>query len=151
MQSFNAFGFYDPIPAEDIGPRKVAVFRIEYFRQMLLDCLSMCHLASVAVDYPMMVELMAAVTGGQTSAMELMRIAERTTTVARLFNIREGFTDDDDRLPKRFFQPKTSGVLSDRALDPQKMEEAKRYYYSLMGWDGKGVPTPERIEELYIE
>jgi aldehyde:ferredoxin oxidoreductase len=151
MKSFNLFGFYDPIPSDDVGPRKVAVFRIEHFRQALLDCLAMCHLASVAVDYPMMVELMKAVTGSQTSPMELMRIAERTMTVARLFNIREGFTDDDDRLPKRFFQPKTSGVLSDRALDPQKMEEAKRYYYSLMGWDKKGVPTPERLEELYIE
>jgi aldehyde:ferredoxin oxidoreductase len=151
MKSFNAFGFYDPIPSEDIGPRKVAVFRIEYFRQALLDCLSMCHLASVAVDYPMMVGLMAAVTGWQTSAEELMRIAERTMTVARLFNIREGFTDNDDRLPKRFFQPRTSGALSDRALDPQKMDEAKRYYYSLMGWNEKGIPTPERINELYIE
>jgi aldehyde:ferredoxin oxidoreductase len=151
MKSFNLFGFYDPIPAEDIGPKKVAVFRIEHFRQLLLDCLAMCHLASVAVDYPMMVDLMEAVTGGQTSVMELMRIVERTMTVSRLFNVREGFTGDDDRLPKRFFQPKTSGALSDRALDPQKMERAKQYYYSLLGWDSKGVPTPERIEELYIE
>jgi len=151
MRPFNSFGFYDPIPAEDIGPRKVAVFRLEYFRQALLDCLSMCHLASVMVDLPMMVELLAAVTGGRTGVMELLRIAERTMTVARLFNIREGFTDEDDRLPKRFFQPKTSGALSDKALDPDQMERAKRYYYSLVGWDSRGVPLPERIAELYIE
>jgi len=83
--------------------------------------------------------------------MELLRIAERVMTVARLFNVREGFTDEDDRLPQRFFQPKTSGVLSDRALDPDKMERAKRYFYVLLGWDTKGVPLPERVEELYIE
>jgi aldehyde:ferredoxin oxidoreductase len=36
------------------------------------------------------------------------------------------------------------------ALDRGKMEKAKRYYYTLMGWDGEGVPTPERVDELYI-
>ena len=151
MQSMNPLGFYDPIPAEDIGPRKVALFRVEYLRQVLLDCLSMCHLASVMVDLPVMVDIMNAVTGGNTGVIDLLRIAERVMTVARMFNIREGFTDEDDRLPKRFFEPKTSGVLSERALDPEKMEMAKRYYYTLMGWDAKGVPLPERVEELYIE
>jgi aldehyde:ferredoxin oxidoreductase len=151
IQSMNPFGFYDVIPAEDIGPRKVAIFRVEYLRQALLDCLAMCHLASVAVDLPVMVAIMNAVTGGHTGVLDLLRIAERTMTVARLFNIREGFTDKDDRLPNRFFEPKTSGVLAKRALDPEKMEKAKRYYYTLMGWDAKGIPLPERVEELYIE
>ena len=54
-------------------------------------------------------------------------------------------------LPHRYFQPKTDGVLYDKALDPIKMEMAKRYYYALMGWDEKGVPLPEKVEELYIE
>ena len=151
MQRMNQFGFYDPIPAEDIGPRKVGVFLIEHSRQVLLDSLAMCHLSSVAVDYPMMVNIMKAVAGWNTGPNDLLRIAERTMTVARLFNIREGLTDKDDRLPKRFFQPRTSGALSKHGLDPEKMEKAKRYYYNLMGWDAKGVPLPERVEELYIE
>ncbi len=64
---------------------------------------------------------------------------------------REGFTGEDDRLPQRYLEPKTSGVLSERCLDPDEMERAKRYYYALMGWDIEGVPLPERVEELYIE
>jgi aldehyde:ferredoxin oxidoreductase len=151
LRSLNSLGFHDPVPAEDIGPRKVALFHVEYLRQALLDCLAMCHLSSVMVDLPAMVEIMNAVTGWQTSVMELLRIAERVMTVARLFNIREGFTDEDDRLPERFFHPKTSGTLSDRALNADKMEQAKRYFYVLMRWDTKGVPLPERVEELYIE
>jgi aldehyde:ferredoxin oxidoreductase len=151
MKSMNPLGFYEPIPAEDIGPRKVAVFKVEYLRQALFDTLAMCHLASVAVDLPVMAEIMNAVTGGNTGVVDLLRIGERVMTVARLFNIREGFTDKDDQLPKRFFIPKTSGILAKRALDPQKMDRAKRYYYTLMGWDAKGVPLPERLEELYIE
>jgi aldehyde:ferredoxin oxidoreductase len=151
LRPMNPLGFYDPVPAADIGPRKVALFKVEYLRQALLDCLAMCHLSSALVDLPTMVEILRAVTGWRTTEMELLRIGERLMTVARLFNIREGFTDADDRLPKRFFEPKTSGVLSGRALDPDEMERAKRYYYFLMGWDGKGVPLPERVRELYIE
>ena len=151
LQSMNSLGFHDPVPEEDIGPRKVSLFKTEHLRQVLLDCLAICHLSSVAVDLPTMVEMINAVTGRPTGVMELLRIAERVMTVARLFNIREGFTDDDDRLPKRYFEPKTSGALSDRALNPDEMERAKRYYYTLMGWDSRGVPLPERIEELYIE
>lgn len=151
LQSMNSLGFHDPVPEEDIGPRKVSLFKIEHLRQVLFDCLAMCHLSSVGVNMPIMVEIVNAVTGRPTGVMELLRIAERVMTVARLFNIREGFTDDDDRLPKRYFEPKTSGPLSDRALNQDEMERAKRYYYMLMGWDSRGVPLPERIEELYIE
>jgi len=35
----------------------------------------------------------------------------------RLFNIREGFTAADDKLPARFFQPKTDGYLAQAKPD----------------------------------
>lgn len=71
--------------------------------------------------------------------------------MARLFNIREGFTAADDKLPERFFQPKTDGVLSNTHLDPVEFERAKSYYYTLMGWDAHtGIPLPEKLEELDI-
>ncbi|MCD6391335.1 MAG: aldehyde ferredoxin oxidoreductase, partial [Dehalococcoidia bacterium] len=70
----------------------------------------------------------------------------------RLFNIRNGFTEKEDVLPGRFYQPKTDGVLSETALDPVKQEKAKHYYYTLMGWDtNTGIPLPERVEELEIK
>jgi len=72
--------------------------------------------------------------------------------MARLFNIREGFTAADDKLPNRFFQPKRNGVLSTKFYDPEQLGKAKSYYYTLMGWDAKtGVPTPEKLQELGIE
>jgi len=30
------------------------------------------------------------------------------------------------------------------------MENAKRYYYTLLGWDEKGVLLPEKVKEPYI-
>jgi len=82
--------------------------------------------------------------------MEQLRAAERTLTMCRLFNLRQGLSAEDDKLPGRFFTPRTDGALSDTKLEPVQLEKAKRYYYSLMGWDEKGVPTPEKIEELGI-
>ena len=72
--------------------------------------------------------------------------------MARLFNIRERLSAPDDKLPNRFFQPKRDGVLSTKHYDPEQLEKAKSYYYTLMGWDAKtGIPTPEKLQDLGIE
>jgi aldehyde:ferredoxin oxidoreductase len=97
------------------------------------------------------VELLKAVTGWDTGIGEWIRIGERILTTMRLFNMREGLTAADDALPKRFFEPKTDGVVSKMQLDPAKIDKVRKYYYTLMGWDGNGVPLPEKVEELYIE
>jgi len=72
----------------------------------------------------------------------------------RLFLVREGFTAKDDVLPERFFLRKTDGALSEHDVyySRQDMEDAKSYYYSIMGWDaGTGIPTQQRLQELGIE
>ena len=116
---------------------------------MVVNCLVTC--AYIPLNYEQLAELTSVVTGWDTGIIEQLRVAERIITMARLFNVREGFTADDDRLPQRFFQPKTDGALSERSLDPEKMEKAKRYYYALMGWDiNTGVPLPQKLEELGI-
>jgi aldehyde:ferredoxin oxidoreductase len=143
-------GMHLPLPIEeDVGPRKAAVFKLEQCRAIVEDSLVMCII--VPFDYAVKAELLSAITGWDISVMELIKAAERILTVARLFNIREGFTAADDELPERFFQPKTDGALATKYLDRSKLERAKNYYYVLMGWDAKGIPLPEKVEELYIE
>jgi aldehyde:ferredoxin oxidoreductase len=68
-----------------------------------------------------------------------------------MFNVREGFTSADDTLPARFFEPTRGGALSDKSLDFEEMEKAKRYYYHLMGWGEDGVPLKEKMAELGID
>jgi aldehyde:ferredoxin oxidoreductase len=143
-------GMHLPLPIEeDVGPRKAAVFKLEQCRAIVEDSLVMCII--VPFDYALKAELLSAITGWDISVMEFIKAAERILTVARLFNIREGFTAADDELPERFFQPKTDGALATKYLDRSKLERAKNYYYVLMGWDAKGIPLPEKVEELYIE
>ena len=134
---------------EDIGPKKIALLKIVQLKKIIFDSLTLCQF--LPYSYEQAAELTAGVTGWNTTVMEQLRAAERTLTMCRLFNIRQGLTDEDDRLPGRFFGPTTDGALSETALDPEQLETAKRYYYALMGWDEKGVPTPEKLEELGIQ
>jgi aldehyde:ferredoxin oxidoreductase len=151
MKSVLSFGFTEPFPPGDIGPRKIALFRLMHLKQVTIDSLIMCHLAAVPLDYNKLAEITAAVTGWDTGVVEQIRTAERILTIARLFNVREGFNAAHDKLPWRFFQPKTDGVLSQKTLNPEKMDEAKKYYYLLMGWDkNTGIPLPAKLEELDI-
>lgn len=141
-------GMIEPVPFDDIGPRKVALFRIIQLKRIICDSLVLCQL--LPYSYQQLAEVTSAVTGWNTTPTEQLRVAERTLTMCRLFNVRQGFTADDDKLPERFFEPTRDGPIADKPLDPEKMERAKRYYYSLMGWDDNGVPTPEKLEELGI-
>jgi aldehyde:ferredoxin oxidoreductase len=139
----------DPAPFEDAGPRKVALFKAFQSKRIIADSLVLCDF--LPYSYTQLAELTSTVTGWDTSVTELLRISERILTMCRLFNVREGFTADDDKLPLRSFEPTKGGPLSDRSLNVEEMEKAKRYYYYLMGWDEKGVPLQGKLEELGID
>jgi len=149
IRGMHHLGIVEPPPPGDIGPHKVGIFRLIQLKAIVEDCLVLCAFAAGNLDKQ--AELIKVTTGWETGAVELLRVAERVLTVARLFNTREGFSTADDVLPERFFQPKTDGALADVHLDRAKFEKAKRYYYTLMGWDANGVPLHEKVEELEIK
>ncbi len=150
FDSARLLGMLEPLPADDLGVRKVAAFRDIHLFNIVIDNLVVC--AMLPYDANQVADILTAVTGWDTSPVEMLRAAERTMTMARLFNIREGLSAADDKLPDRFFQPKRNGVLSTKFYDREQLEEAKSYYYTLMGWDAKtGIPTPEKVEELDIK
>jgi aldehyde:ferredoxin oxidoreductase len=148
MKDLHSLGLLDGIPADEMSPRKVALLKAMQGVRLLGDALGICML--LPYNYRQLADLTAAVTGWDTDIPEQIRTAERIMTMMRLFNIREGFNAADDKLPARIFQPKTDGILSTTKLDPVKYESAKKYYYSLMGWDETGVPLLERTEDLGI-
>ena len=149
IHPIRSLGILEPVPLEDLGPRKVKLLVYHGIWRSLNNCLVTCQF--VAWTPPQMVDIVRAVTGWDTSVWELMKVSERAINLARVFNIREGFTAEDDRLPERFFQPHTSGPLSKTALDKVELDKAKRTYYRMMGWDpDTGIPTREKLEELDI-
>jgi aldehyde:ferredoxin oxidoreductase len=72
-------------------------------------------------------------------------------TLARVFNLREGFGRKDDTLPDRLFEPLENGPLQGKAIDRKEFDEALTMYYEAMGWDPKeGVPTRGKLAELNL-
>jgi len=150
LRELRPLGILEILPREEIGPRKVALLKVIHSKRAVYDSLVICQfLPYIFTDTA---AITAAVTGWDTDVAELLRVAERILTVMRLFNVREGFTEKDDELPVRYYQPKTDGPLAKGGLDPAEQEKARRYYYTLMHWDPQtGIPLPERVVELGIE
>lgn len=98
-----------------------------------------------------MCEAVEAVTGWPMSHWRLMKTVERGITLARIFNLREGFSTDDDILPERFYASPSQGPLVDNAIDHDAHAKAREAYYQMLGWDTKGVPTYGRLVELGID
>ena len=142
-------GILDSAPLEDLGPNKIRLLIYTTFWRVLENCLVIC--TSVPWSYNQKVEIVRAVTGWNTTVWELMKVGERVINIARVFNLREGFTEKNDWLPERFFHPQTSGPLSKTAVDPTELERAKHTYYRVMGWDeDTGIPLKGKLEELGI-
>jgi aldehyde:ferredoxin oxidoreductase len=80
----------------------------------------------------------------------LTRIAERQVTLKRLFNVREGISKKDDRLPDRFTKdPMPEGPGKGQTVD---LEPMLREYYALRGWDLEtGLPTDKTVKRLSLE
>jgi aldehyde:ferredoxin oxidoreductase len=80
-----------------------------------------------------------------------MKAVERGVTLMRIFNLREGFTKEDDRLPERFNTAPQQGPLKGIKIDPAAHREAVETYYQLLGWDRDGVPTRACLTALDLE
>ena len=85
------------------------------------------------------------------SYWRLMKAAERGITLARIFNLREGFSEKDDLLPKRMSTPQPEGNLKGVTVDPSAFSDAKQLYYQMLGWSDRGIPTKGRLAELGLE
>jgi aldehyde:ferredoxin oxidoreductase len=91
-------------------------------------------------------ELLEMVTGHEPSTDDLTCSAQKAWTLQHLFNIRQGWTVDDDMVPDRFFSEDLDGVR----LSKDDFIRTRREYYALRGWDENGVPTPEELIRLGI-
>jgi len=146
----NSLGVYEPLAVNDLGPAKVRLLYYGSTWQYMLDCLVLCNF--INFNAQQVVDLVKAATGWPTSTFELMKLGERCIQMNRAFNIREGMTKDDDKLPERFFTPLQSSPLEGIKIDKAAFEKARDIYYNIAGWDSKsGAPSLGKLQELDIE
>ena len=97
-------------------------------------------------------ELISAATGIELSPRELIDVGERVNTLARCFNLREGFSRQDDYLPQRLTEePIPGGPSKGHHTSREDQDSLLDRYYQAYGYDRHGVPTRERLHYLKLD
>ncbi|RJX35388.1 MAG: aldehyde:ferredoxin oxidoreductase [Desulfarculus sp.] len=127
-------GMVDP----ETIPGKAAVFVQWEDRLTFFDTLILCRFYRDLYQWEDLGRMVQAVTGLELSSGQMQALAKRVLDDTRRFNLREGLTVADDRLPKRF----TSEALPEtgKAISAEQMEVMLSEYYQARGWDAEGRP-----------
>jgi aldehyde:ferredoxin oxidoreductase len=125
---------------------------------MTVESLGICkyHTVFLSPNHPAFAEFARLIqlnTGLEFSEMDLWNCANRSYTIERLFNLREGMTRADDWLPDRYFdEPTQLGLpgVQGKAIDRDRFKAMLDEYYRLHEWDESGTPTPALLQRLDI-
>ncbi len=147
--TLRGMGILEPVPLESLGPDKVRLHTYNTIDRATQNCLLVCNFVPWTLQER--VELINAATGWDTTPVELFEAGQRALNLARVFNLREGLTAADDRLPERSYGPTRNGPLADGGIDREELQEAVQLYYGMMGWDEEsGRPSRATLEKLGI-
>jgi len=122
-------------------------------RAAVMDSLILCKfLRGVFEDpFPEWAKLLELVTGWDVDADELAVTARRIVLAKRLFNLREGWTREEDWLPDRFLSESLELESGRTAtLTAGRLTAMIDSYYRGRGLDEAGVPSPETVSELSL-
>src|SRR5215204_4950878 len=123
-------------------------------RAAIMDSLILCKfLRGVFEDpFPDWAALLAPITGWDVSGDELRGTARRIVVAKRLFNLREGWTRSEDRLPERFLsEPVALDSGRQATLTPERLDSMIAAYYNGRGLDSEGVPAAATAAALGLD
>ncbi|MBW2058878.1 MAG: aldehyde ferredoxin oxidoreductase family protein [Deltaproteobacteria bacterium] len=156
FQAVKPLGIYSPMHPTEITNEKVRTYAVLDTLWKMMDALGLCvfgYAPRGTISLDDMVQCLRAVTGWNASLFELMKAAERGSIMARAFNSREGFSIKDDRLPKRFFDPKPDGPEAGKTIFSQEdFQKAVELFYEVIGCDPEtGRPLRGKLVELGLD
>jgi aldehyde:ferredoxin oxidoreductase len=139
-------GAADPLSPEG----KAQLFRDHQADKAVWDSACLCYFPGYGMKLKELWQLVTAATGfDYPTVSELELLGERVSTLARMFNLREGYSRAEDTLPARnLSQPMAGGPAEGQVVELAPMLDE---YYRIVGWDQNGVPTPERLRALGLE
>jgi aldehyde:ferredoxin oxidoreductase len=121
-----------------------------HHRTSIRNTIGVCQF--LQYDEQTTLDVLNAATGWGMTHEELAEVYERGATMARLFNLRCGFTKSDDRLPQRLMEPLKAGPFAGKPFAPEDIVQVVEEYYTARGWDKEtGAPTSETLEKLNIK
>jgi aldehyde:ferredoxin oxidoreductase len=146
-------GLTNPQPNDVLNEEKVRFALTTEWLYSAMDSFNVCQFVFGPswhlYDVRQLVEAVNAITGWDIDIPTLLEIGERRLNLLRAFNAREGFTREDDKLPKKMYQALKGGASDGVSLTEEELEAAKDIYYEMAGWDvATGIPKKETLEAL---
>ncbi len=146
LQRVNAVYAVGPLPNTELSEQKMTLFYYEANWKHFQDCAVNCMF--YPYDYGQLADVLSGITGHEYSITDVLAVGERAQHLCRLFNLREGFGEKDDVLPKRVMHAFQAGPLEGVEITEDALNGARRTWYGLMGWSADGIPTKERLAAL---
>jgi aldehyde:ferredoxin oxidoreductase len=119
--------------------------------QHVMQCAGLCMFGYTVLDANSLPEFLNLVTGWNHSIDDLLTIGERVANIRQAFNVREGITLSDFKMPNRVLgrPPFEAGPTAGREVD---METMARDYLVAMDWDpDTAKPSKKKLLELGLE
>ena len=111
-----------------------------------LDSSGACLFSTFGIGADELAALLTTATGVSYTTEAFMQAGDRIWNMERLFNLASGLSAKDDTLPERLLKdPMPAGPCKGEL---SKLDQMLPEYYTLRGWDAKGVPTKEKKAEL---
>lgn len=133
--------FYKPELSGVIAPEQIegkAELFLEFEdRLAIFDTLVLCRFYRDFYLWDRLGEIIQIATGMESSEVVLREKASAVATLIRRFNLREGMTVQDERLPKALHQALTD---SGKVITEDEMEIMLKEYYELHGWGEDMMP-----------
>lgn len=137
-------------------PNKSALGKVKRFinsqdRSAVRDSIGLCMF--MEISWKEHVHLLNLVTGWKLTSARCLKIGKKIHTLARAFNVRDGFSRKDDKLPPRLMNeptPRGPPAGCKAFISNEDFEMCLDKYYSLRGWDRNGKPTHETLLKLNL-
>ena len=115
----------------------------------LMDSMGVCIYLLMGVWIKQIFPMFKSVTGTDVKMEDMLLAGERVWNLERLFNLKAGFTNAQDTLPNRILkEPTREGPAEGNLL---RLEKMLPEYYQLRGWDEAGIPSSEKLTELWLK
>lgn len=148
-------GLTKALPPRSLGEDKMEMFYILEKWGSLEKVIGFCFFGPAPRSFIPAEDVLQSInsaTGWNISMDEALTIGERATNMARIFNLREGFSRKDDTLPERLFTGLENGALQGQAMPREEFEQSLSILYEKKGWDKQtGIPTPEKLRALGLD